>query len=213
MLTTLRQILPKYLPAPAVEGISGWLEEKRVKLVITRNRVSKSGDYRPPKQSAPARIGINHSLNPYEFLITLVHEMAHHAAWIDEQEKVKGIFLRKRSKYRPHGKEWKSCFRQMMKPYLDPGIFPSDVLFYLDQFLENPKAATAADHELRFILKKYDTPDGSEFVEDLPYDTVFRMPGGNFFRKKEKLRKRYRCIRLDNDQVYLFSPAAQVFRA
>ena len=212
MLTSLWQILPKYLPEPAVEGISGWLMEKRVILVITGTRASKSGDYRPPKQSTPARIGINHSLNHYEFLITLVHEMAHHAVWLQEQEWLKGFFTRRRSGYRPHGKEWKSYFRYMMKPYLVPGIFPPDVLIYLEQYLENPKAATSADHNLRIILKKYDTPDGSEFVEELPFDTVF-MAGGKLFRKKDKLRKRYRCIRIDNNQVYLFSPAAQVFRA
>lgn len=213
MLTSPKQILLKYLPEPAVEGISGWLDVNQVNLVITRNRTSKSGDYRPPKRSTLARIGINHSLNQYEFLITLLHEMSHHSAWLDEEKRPMGIFSRKRIKYRPHGKEWKNCFRQMMRPYLEPGIFPADILFYLEHFLENPRAATAADHELRIILRKYDAPDGSEFIEDLPFDTVFRLPGGRLFRKKEKLRKRYRCVRLDTDQVYLFSPAAQVFRA
>lgn len=213
MLNFTKQLLSPYLPKPALERILRWFARNPVTLVITKDRSSKSGDYRAPRRSQPARIGINRSLNQYEFLITLVHEMAHHSAWLAEQNKKKFFLPIKRSNYKPHGKAWKNCFRRMMQPYLTRRIFPADILLFLKTYLENPRAATSADLELRLILKKYDEPDGSEFVADLPYDAVFRLPGGRKFRKKEKLRKRFRCIRMDTNQVYLFSPAAEVFRA
>jgi SprT protein len=44
-------------------------------------RSSKLGDYRPPQRGLPHRISVNHNLNQHEFLITLIHEMAHLLCW------------------------------------------------------------------------------------------------------------------------------------
>jgi hypothetical protein len=92
-------------------------------------------------------------------------------------------------------------------------VFPGDVLSCLDYHFKKPRASTFTDHQLLRVLKKYDSPAHSECIESLPFDALFRLPDGRHFIKKEKLRHRYRCIRLDTKRIYLFNPLAQVFRA
>jgi hypothetical protein len=99
-----------------------------------------------------------------------------------------------------------------MQPLLIPSIFPPDILVVLSAYLGNPKASSKTESGLVRIMKKYDPPDGHDFLESLPYDAVFRISGGREFRKKEMLRKRYRCISLSNKKAYLFNPLVRVMR-
>jgi hypothetical protein len=100
-----------------------------------------------------------------------------------------------------------------MAPVMNVSVFPSDVLAVLKQYLDNPKASTTGDQDLYRILKKYDHDVHGEFVENLPLNALFQLPNGRVFRKKEKLRKRYRCLCLNDNRIYLFSPVATVFRS
>src|SRR4051812_38681850 len=88
--------------------------EHRVFLRITRSRLSKYGDYRAPSGGKGHRISLNYNLNPYMFLVTFVHEMAHLTT-----------FNRFKRKADPHGKEWKSEFKVLLEPFLRSGAFPS----------------------------------------------------------------------------------------
>ena len=72
-----RSILEKYLPAQSLDYIHPWLVEHKVQLRISRRRITKTGDYRPPVRHRQHRISVNGDLNKQEFLITLVHEMDH----------------------------------------------------------------------------------------------------------------------------------------
>src|ERR1017187_1881109 len=74
-------IFRSYIPEQSIEYVLNWFLEHKVRLRISLNRSSKSGDYRPAHQNLPPRISVNNNLNPYDFLITLVHEMAHHEVW------------------------------------------------------------------------------------------------------------------------------------
>jgi len=207
----MRDILVPYLPEKSVEFIIDWFLDKKVRLRISNDRITKLGDYRPPKPGLPAKISVNGNLNKYAFLITLVHEMAHHMVLgcVDAPPFI--IAFRSKKKPKPHGLEWQSSYRKLMAPLLDPDILPPDILVSLKNHLESPKASTTADMKLLGILKKYDKPDGSEFLENLSFDSVFHLRNGLTFYKKEKIRKRYRCIRADNGRTYLFNPMAQVF--
>ena len=71
------ELLGQYLPSEAVEEVYHWLVEKKIHLKITRSRRTKLGDYRPPINHPNHRISVNHNLNPYSFLITFIHELAH----------------------------------------------------------------------------------------------------------------------------------------
>jgi hypothetical protein len=193
--------LQTFIPENSIEFILDWFKANPVHLRISKARTSKFGDYRAPVNNAPARISVNRNLNRFDFLITLVHEMAHHEVWIETSA------LRRR---RPHGKEWKKHYRQLMEPLLKETIFPEEVLHHLQSYFENPGSSSRSNKHLVAELTKYDAPDDSVFIESLPFDAIFSLPAGRKFKKKEKLRKRYRCICLNNGKTYLFSPMAKV---
>lgn len=207
--------LAVYLPDQAAPIIAHWIDAYQVQLKITRRRSSKLGDYRPPHRGQPHRISVNHDLNPYAFLVTLVHEFAHLVTWNHHGDKAFS-----------HGKEWKGYFQKMMQPFLERDIFPPDIREALRHYLRNPAAASCTDLSLLRALRKYDQRDSNQVsVEQLPEGAVFALPGRRaaagsrspknglrVFRKGPRLRKRYRCIELESGRVYLFNPLAEVVR-
>lgn len=205
----LKEILAPCLPSGAVDPTLLLFERNPVHLKIVKRRHSKSGDYRQSYNGCPARISVNGDLNPSAFLITLIHELAHHAVWTELSGKRAGAVTSGRS-YKPHGIAWKNTFRELMIPFLKTHIFPSSVLPALTVYLENPRASTYADPVLSGALKEQDPDTGQIHLEDLPPETVFSIHNGKRFRKKEKLRKRYRCICLQTQRIYLISPLASV---
>ena len=192
--------LSRYMPTPAAPIISQWITDSNCLFRISKNRTSKLCDYRPPHGGQGHRISVNHNLNSYAFLITTVHEFAHLKTWNNYKNKV-----------RPHGKEWKHHFRQLMLPFVQTGIFPADVETALTRYMDNPAASSCTDLNLFRVLKKYDLQNnGIWAVEQLPENTIFALKNGRVFQKKEKIRKRYRCIELKTQRIYLFSPIAEV---
>ena len=74
--------LHKYLPQNAAPIIATWLEVAPIQIKVSRPRQSKLGDYAPATRDDPIhRISVNGNLNPYSFLVTLVHEFAHFTAY------------------------------------------------------------------------------------------------------------------------------------
>ncbi len=197
-MQTYRNILEKYLPEQAVPMVLLWFSNHNVQLKITRNRTTKLGDYRPPLQKKFHRITVNHDLNKYHFLITLIHECAHLVNWEAHQRDVK-----------PHGAEWKNAFRELMKPYLAPHIFPEDLIGIIKLYLKNP-SSSSSDTRLLNALRSYDGKIDYLTVEDLPPNAVFRIYNGTVFMKMDKLRKRFKCRRIDNNRMYLVSPLMKV---
>jgi len=192
--------LSRYLPTPAAPIISQWIIDSQCMFRISKSRTSKLGDYRPPYGKQGHRIPVNHTLNRYAFLITTVHEFAHLKAWTHYQHKIK-----------PHGKEWKSLFRQLMRPFIQTGVFPTDVEAALIHYMDNPAASSCTDLNLFRVLKKYDQlREDTQTIEQLPADTIFTLKNGRVFQKKGKIRKRYRCVEINTQRIYLFSPIAEV---
>src|SRR5574337_89035 len=76
-LTRNKTILKKYIPEPAVPLIAEWIYHFNFKLKIKKARLSRFGDYMPPMNGKNHVITVNNDLNPYAFLLTLVHEIAH----------------------------------------------------------------------------------------------------------------------------------------
>jgi len=211
---TARIIIPDLqtlIPENSIDYILNWFKVNPVHLRIAKARTSKFGDYRGPINNIPARISVNKNLNRFDFLITLVHEMAHHEVWVENNASgnIFDMFRRKR-RPRPHGQEWKNHYLSLMVPLLKDSIFPEDVLFHLVSHIKNPHSSSKSNEYLVGALNKYNEPDDSVFIESLAYGTIFRLPAGRIFRKQEKLRKRYRCVCFDNGRIYLFSPKARV---
>lgn len=198
MVKSYQEILSKYLPDGSVDTILEWLDQYKFHLRISRSRTSKLGDYRPPTYRPYHQISVNHNLNPYAFLITLVHEVAHMLVWEKHKNGV-----------RPHGKEWKQMFQKLLLPFIHQKLFPEDLEKALTGYLANTKASSVSDLELTRILKRYDQHP-STVLEDLPTGAIFSIYNGRTFKKLEKQRKRYRCLCLENKKTYLVNPLAEV---
>lgn len=189
-------ILLKYLPENTLDGILEIINNKPIKLIIKGQRKTKYGDYKPPIIKPYHRITINNNLNPYHFLITLVHEIAHLFTWEKYKNKVK-----------PHGKEWKAIYRSLLTRFMD--VFPTDIKIAVLRHLENTKASTSADLKLTKVLNSYN-PMQTLMISDIPPNSVFCVDDGRTFKKINKIRTRYRCYCLDDERYYSFSPFYQI---
>ena len=193
------KILAQYIPQEACATITKWINYYRAELKITKGRSTKLGDYRHPYNGAGHRISVNHNLNQFAFLITLVHEFAHLITWEKHRNKVK-----------PHGEEWKEYYRRMMIPFLEMELFPKDVDKALFAYMLNPAASSCTDMNLQRILKQYDPVQHQKpTVEQVPLKALFEFRK-RIFRKEEQVRKRYKCTEIATKKIYLFSPLAEV---
>lgn len=193
------QILRKYIPHEAAAPIAEWIVTYGIHLKITHARNSKLGDFRPILGANRGHvITINHNLNPYSFLITLVHEIAHCTNWNKHQAHVS-----------PHGNEWKSEYVRHLKLFLHPTIFPADVLSAVERHLKSPSSSSCSDLQLMRVLRQHD-PNPSLTLESIPLHAVFKLKGNRLFRKGEKVRKNYRCFELPDNKAYWIHPLAEV---
>ena len=197
------KILIKYIPENAVPTICNWIIEYDIKLKITRSRKTRLGDYRPPGAGiVNHQITVNHDLNKFSFLITLVHEIAHLTTWNKFKNKVL-----------PHGQEWKSEFKIHMYGFLNSTIFPEDVKNALLKYLVNPAASSCSDHQLLRVLKKYDYRLADKefiFLEKIPFKSLFKYHENRLFIKGEKIRTRFKCKEISTGNIYLFNPLTEV---
>lgn len=183
------ELVRPLLPAGCDVYVTELIGRQPLELRLSPPRRTKLGDHRPPgRRSARHRITINDDLNPFAFLTTLLHEIAHAATW----ERHRG-----RRRIRPHGPEWKLEFGGILRPVVEGGILPPRVDAALARYLENPAAASCSDRGLVLALAEYDTaPAGQIRVEDLAERAVFRVAGGSVFRAGRLLRSRRACYEL-----------------
>lgn len=195
----MSETLLKYLPEHSVELCFELIKTNSVHLKIVNERQTRHGDYRKGV-SGKHEITVNSNLNKYRFLITLVHEIAHLAAF----EKF-GRYIK------PHGVEWKMTFQRLMVPFIRPEIFPHSVLPLVAQHFRNPTASSDTDAKLAFALKQFDErkPD-IHFIHEVPSGSKFRIKNGRIFQKKGLRVKRYECLELKTGKLYLFNANAEV---
>lgn len=194
----MKNTLTKYLPEQAIEPVFGLIKEHGVYLKIVNERKTRHGDYRRLENGQP-QITVNSNLNKYRFLITLVHEIAHLLAFQEY-----GRFIK------PHGKEWKHTFKHLMLPFLNPSIFPQDLLPVLARHFKNPKASSDTDAHLSIALRSYDPKNDKNYIFEIPQGSTFRIYNGKVFLKGRKRVKRYECQELATGRVYIFQPNAEV---
>lgn len=194
----MSDVLAKYLPEHAVKPVFDMIVSHEVHLKIVNERVTRHGDYRRAP-SGKHEITVNANLNQYRFLMTLVHEIAHLAAF---EKYGRGI--------KPHGNEWKHTFRLLILPFIRPEIFPPVLLPLLARHFRNPAASSDTDATLALALKQYDPKNDKSYIFELPYGSAFRIHNGKIFRKGALRTKRYECIELKSGRTYLFNPNAEV---
>lgn len=194
------QQLSHFLPDGSFELIVRYLLHYKVHLTISRERRTLLGDYRHAHQNRNHRISVNGNLNPYAFLITLIHELAHLVTFEQHGHRVQA-----------HGKEWKLLYRTLLEQFLGKSIFPMDIETALHKSLHNLPASSCADEPLMRVLRQHDHPDEKGvLVEELPEGALFEIDGGRIFRKGKKLRKRFQCKELATGKLYLFSGLYEV---
>ncbi|MCH1452966.1 MAG: SprT-like domain-containing protein [Flavobacteriaceae bacterium] len=189
-----------FVPPTSVTLLSKYLRQWEVNLVITRKRVTKHGDFRALHEGGH-QITVNEMPNPYRFLITTLHEIAHLVAYKNFGRTIK-----------PHGKEWKTTYKKIMLPFLTPNIFPEALLEILQSHFRNPKASSDADFKLVMALNKFDPVNEKNYIFELERGEVFEIHNGRRFIRGKKRVKRYECREVDTGRMYLFSPHAQVIK-
>lgn len=187
----------RQIPPVASPLLASIVEQYAVEFLVKNKRKTKHGDYR---RLANGRhlITLNRSENPQRFLITLIHELAHLVAFKNYGARIK-----------PHGLEWKSTYKTLMLPFLQPTIFPEPILGVLARHMKNPKATTDSDFQLVMALKTIEKTSAS-YVFELPEGAVFKLYNGKIFTKGPKMRTRYECIERATQRRYRISPHAEV---
>ena len=186
----------RYVPEKSIKILKSWINELEVNIKITNARKTKLGDFRFSNGSS--LITINNNLNKYSFLITLTHELAHAF-----------IFREFKNNVQPHGDKWKHKFRSMLLCFLSTDYFPEDILKELSRYIINPRASTYSDYKLTLALKKYDK-SCSKYILDVKEGDTFQLFNGRLFVKGKLQRRRFKCIELKTNKIYLFHPYAEV---
>lgn len=187
-----------FIPVAAQKKVNELLNNEPVLIKVVKKRKTKHGDFRK-LASGKIQITVNENENPFRFLITLLHEIAHHIA-----------FQKHGFRIAPHGREWKNAFSSIAQPFLIPSIFPSLLLEVFQHHLKNPKASSDTDIQLSLALKLFDPSTHKKAIFELPAMAKFKLDNGRVFQKGRKQRKRYLCTELSSGKSYLFQPTAEV---
>jgi SprT protein len=185
-----------YIPENATELVLELLNEYPHVLKIVNQRQTKHGDFRTTIDGR-YQITINNSLNQYQFLLTLVHEIAHLATHL------------KYKRIKPHGIEWKISFQHLMLPFVRPEIFPMSILPYLANYLKNPKASTDTDVNLSLAMKQFNKKSDKSFIFEVPLNGVFSFKDKTYIRQNKR-RTRFECLELRSKRLYLFNQNVEV---
>lgn len=186
----------KFVPVKAIPFVQFLIDEHSFDLIIVNQRQTKHGDFRKLPDGR-FQITVNNNLNKYQFLLTLVHEIAHH------------VTHQKFGRVRPHGKEWKMVFQHLMLPFLRPEIYPTKILPFLATYLKNPKASTDSDVNLSLVLKGNESEKGKNFIFEINSGSFFEFKN-IIYRRGNKRRTRFECLNMDNQKVYLFNQNVEV---
>ena len=184
-----------YIPNRAFSHIEKWIAELNIDTRFVSPRKTKLGDYQ--FRNNQHFITVNNNLNKYAALITLTHEIAHAFTFAEFGKTIK-----------PHAIQWKENFKKLMLTFFDDNIFPDEVLSALSRYLINPSASTANDEFLSLILRKYDN-NISLTISEINDGDHF-MYSGKKYIKHQKIKKRIKCLNIENNRIYLFNPITQI---
>ena len=185
-----------FVPLKSIPFVEFLIKDHNFTLKIVNQRETKHGDFRQLPDGR-FQITVNNNLNKYQFLLTLVHEIAHH------------VTHQKFGRVQPHGKEWKMIFQHLMLPFLRPEIYPMEMLPYLAKHFKNPKASTDADVDLSLALRGNVAENGKNFIFDIPFGSLFVFKN-TIYKRGNKRRTRFECLNMSNKKVYLFNQNVEI---
>lgn len=192
------EIFKRFVPPESVAYCVKLWDYFGFEFKIKKSRQTKLGDYRYSPNLKKHTITINNDLNPYSFLVTYLHEVAHLVTFNEHGRKAA-----------PHGVEWKSTFKRVAKPVLNDKVFPPQVLLALINYFKNPKAASCSDPVLYNILRQFDEPTDLIPLSKIIVGNRFDFQGKEYL-KLEKKRSRSVCQEVVSKRKYLISEIARV---
>ena len=185
------------IPESSIEYVNSIIQNEDILIILKKNRKTKHGDFSVNKKGI-RKITINSDLNPYRFLITLLHEISHLFVFNEYGFNIK-----------PHGIEWKNKFKNLLLPVLNNHIFPEQILKPLARYTLNPKASTDSDDKLSYALNQFNI-EKKNYISDLKINSMFTSTNGREYIFLKKLRKRYQCREIQTNRIYLFNPNAEI---
>ena len=166
--------------------------------IVSKARDTKLGDFRFSTTKG-YQITVNHNLNPYAFLVTYIHEVAHRVTYDIHKNKVN-----------PHGIEWKQNFLALFEPILDEDLLPTPLVRVLKEYLQNPSATSNGYAPLVSVLSTFDQePASGTRLVDLAEGKVFQLKNLNLIKGKLR-RTRYICQETTTGKNYLVAKNAYV---
>lgn len=196
---TFNEAIAPQVPPGALSYCTALWKEHPFSFRLSKTRSTCLGNYK--YHNGHHTITVNHDLNPYNFLITYIHEVAHQK-----------VFIRYKGKKKPpHGQEWKQSFQDLMIPMLSENVFPKDVLVELANHMKNPAASSTRDQSLMKALKLYDygREIGQVLLEEVDIGQSFLFQKRKF-QKMEKRRTRALCLDLNTKKKYTVPLTAEV---
>lgn len=189
--------LTKWLPEETVDILKGQAKDlPSFRLKISKPRKSKLGDFRFPQNGELPSISVNADLNSGEFLLTLVHELAHYVVFLEHGRMVS-----------PHGKEWKQTFRRLFAPHFSSSIYNENQQKALAKYFSNVKSSSCYDLELMKALRGQKS---AETIENIELNQKFMIPNGKVLTLEKKMRTRYRCVEEKTGKIYSVHPLAEI---
>lgn len=194
---TSEEVFKKFVPATSVSYCNKLYQQLGFEFKVKKARQTKMGDYRYDPRNGKHTISINNDLNPYAFLVTYLHEVAHHTTYIKYGNRVL-----------PHGREWKSMFQELALPVLTEDVFTLDILQALQNYFRNPKASSCSDPVLFNIIRKYDIQQKNQ-LKDILIGGTFNF-NKRTFQKLERKRTRSVCLEIKTGKKYSIPEIAEV---
>ncbi|SOD88263.1 SprT-like domain-containing protein [Spirosoma fluviale] len=184
-----------YFPSTAAAYCYQLWQQYKFTFRVVRPRRTRLGDFRvlPHNQT---QITVNANLNPYAFLITYVHEVAHAAVNSHYKRRVQ-----------PHGKAWKTAFQRLMQPIMTDAVFPETILEPLQQYMANPAATTYANPALMMALRQLDviemaaTGESKILLSHVPEGKLFEFAKKTYLRGTLR-RTRVVCKEMSSGRSY-----------
>lgn len=195
---SISRILTDHVPAAASTYCIQLWERFQFNFKLRKSRLTKVGDFTYYPGKVPI-ITVNRDADPFLFLITYIHEVAHLDVHVNHGNKVAS-----------HGKEWKIAFQQLMAPMLSEEVFPKDLLLGLRKHLRNPKASTFSDSKFTQLLRAQDKRQKhAVLLSHLSEGSVFGFHG-KWFKKGKLRRTRVECKELKTRMIYLVPADAPI---
>lgn len=191
-------LLERSLKAVAPHMPEDWQAAARVLLStspilvrVVRRRKTKHGDHQ--FTGGFSIITVNASENRWQFILTLLHEVAHaHVAH------------RISPRVAPHGREWKAAFHQLLHAH--GHLFPPELSVPVMDYARNPLYSTDSHPALAAALRQHDALDLRPMVQELAPGQRFSLDGKTVLVRERLLRKWFRCTTPDGSVLRV--PAA-----